>query len=119
MKALTANRLDDGEVVFWARGRWVERFGDAELFDAADPAEAAEAHAKWQTTTVIDPYLIDVAPSEGGAAPIAYRERVRALGPSNTPHHGKQALGGADVEAIAHADGVARSGGRHNLIKRK
>ena len=29
MKALTANRLIDGEVVFWSRGRWVERFGEA------------------------------------------------------------------------------------------
>ena len=33
MKALTANRLDDGEVVFWNAGAWVERFADAELFD--------------------------------------------------------------------------------------
>ena len=33
MKALTANRLIDGEVVFWDRGQWVERFGRAELFD--------------------------------------------------------------------------------------
>ncbi|MGZ6020943.1 MAG: DUF2849 domain-containing protein, partial [Phenylobacterium sp.] len=26
MKALTANRLSDGEVVFWRKGQWVERF---------------------------------------------------------------------------------------------
>ena len=36
MKALTANRLIDGDVVFWKAGKWVERFGDADLFD--DPA---------------------------------------------------------------------------------
>ena len=29
MKALTANRLTDGEVVFWKAGQWVERFADA------------------------------------------------------------------------------------------
>ena len=29
MRALTANRLIDGEVVFWSHGRWVERFADA------------------------------------------------------------------------------------------
>ena len=43
MKALTANRLADGEVVFWANGDWVERFARAEIF-ADDPiAEAAES----------------------------------------------------------------------------
>ena len=43
MRALTANRLSDGEVVFWKAGDWVERFGDAELFDDDQAAEAAEA----------------------------------------------------------------------------
>ena len=119
MKALTANRLIDGEVVFWDRGHWVERFGQAELFDDDTPAGEAEAHAKNQPTVVIDAYLIDVAEAAGGVAPVAYRERLRALGPTNTPQHGKQAEGGADIEAIAHASGVARSSGRHNLIKRK
>ena len=119
MRALTANRLIDGEVVFWSRGRWVERFGDAELFVDDGPAESAEGQAKSQPTVVVEPYLIDVAETAEGPAPIAYRERLRALGPTNTPHHGKQALGGRDLEVIAHASGVARSGGRLNLIKRK
>ncbi len=44
--ALTANRLIDGEVVFWKAGQWVERFADAELFDEPTAAEAAEAHGK-------------------------------------------------------------------------
>jgi hypothetical protein len=30
MKALTANRLSDGEVVFWKAGTWVERLAEAE-----------------------------------------------------------------------------------------
>ncbi len=119
MIALTANRLIDGDVVFWAHGRWVDRFGEAELFTAEDAAGAAEAQAKTQTTLVIDPYLIAVAAAEDGYAPVAYRERLRALGPTNTPDHGKQALGGHDTEVIARALGVARSGGRVNLIKRK
>jgi len=119
MKALTANRLIDGEVVFWSRGRWVERFGEAELFAADAPAEDAEGRAKSEVTVVVEPYLIDVVETDEGAAPIAYRERLRALGPTNTPQHGKQALGGRDIEVIAHASGVARSGGRLNLIKRK
>ena len=119
MKALTANRLADGEVVFWAAGRWVERFSQAELFDDDTAAETAEAKGKSQPTLVVEPYLIDVAPVEDGVAPVAYRERLRALGPTNTPDHGKQAAGGHDIELIAKAAGVARSGGRINLIKRK
>jgi hypothetical protein len=119
MMALTANRLIDGEVVFWAAGRWVEHFGEAELFDSDAPAGEAEAKAKGEVTVVIDPYLIQVAAAEDGYAPVAYRERLRALGPTNTPHHGKQAEGGHDAQVIARALGAARSGGRINLIKRK
>ena len=119
MRALTANRLIDGEVVFWSHGRWVERFGEAELFAVDAPAQDAEGRAKSQPTVVVEPYLIDVVETEEGVAPLAYRERLRALGPTNTPQHGKQAEGGHDIEVIAHASGVARSGGRFNLIKRK
>jgi sulfite reductase (NADPH) hemoprotein beta-component len=119
MRALTANRLVDGEVVFWSHGRWVERFSEAELFDDDGLAGEAEAKGKSQPTVVVAPYLIEVAAVDDGVAPVAYRERLRALGPTNTPEHGKQAAGGHDVELIAKAVGVARSGGRINLIKRK
>ena len=119
MKVLTANRLIDGEVVFWANGQWVERFGDADLFADDDPAgQAAEAHGKNQPTVVVEPYLIDLMPSEGLWAPVSYRERIRALGPTNL-HHGKQTEGGPTVDALLHAHGAARSSGRVNLIKRK
>ncbi|WP_312163165.1 DUF2849 domain-containing protein [Phenylobacterium sp.] len=118
MKALTGNRLTDGEVVFWKQGAWVERFADAELFADAAAGEAAEAHAKSQQTVVVDPYLIDLVESEGLWAPLSYRERLRALGPTNHLHHGKQAEGGAAIEALQHASGSARSTGRVNLIKR-
>lgn len=119
MKALTGNLLDDGEAVFWRDGQWVARFKDASLFDDDTAAEAAEAHAKAELTVVVDPYLIDVIESEGQWAPLSFRERIRALGPSNHPQHGKQALGGEDIAALQHAHGAARSTGRVNLIKRK
>ena len=119
MKALTGNRLRDGETVFWKSGQWVERFADAQLFDADEAALAAEADAKTQQTIVVDPYLIDVIESEGLWAPLSFRERIRALGPSNHPQHGKQALGGDDIAALQHAHGAARSTGRIALIKRK
>jgi hypothetical protein len=119
MKALTANRLIDGEVVFWNGGQWVDRFGDVELFDDDAAAEAAEAHAKSQPTVVVDPYLIDLVETEGVWIPVAYRERLRALGPTNHLEHGKQAEGGRVVETLQHAHTAARSAGRINLIKRK
>ena len=49
----------------------------------------------------------------------SYRERLRALGPTNEPTHGKQAEGGAGIEAILAATGAARSTGRVDLIRRK
>lgn len=120
MKALTANRLSDGEVVFWNDGRWVERFADAQLWaDDDEAAVEAEGHGKAQPTVVVDAYLIDLVESEGLWAPLSYRERIRALGPTNHLRHGKQAEGGAVVEALQHAHGAARSTGRVNLIKRK
>lgn len=119
MKALTANRLDDGEVVFWNKGAWVERFADAELFADDATGEAAEGAGKSQPNTVIDVYLIDLIESEGLWAPLSFRERIRALGPLNHPTHGKQAEGGAAIEALRHAAGASRSTGRVNLIKRK
>ena len=119
MKALTGNRLTDGEVVFWCKGQWIEQFGGADLFSDDDPAaEAAEGHAKNQPTVVVEPYLIDLVESAGLWAPLSYRERIRALGPSNLPH-GKQTEGGAAIEALLHAHGAARSSGRVDLIKRK
>lgn len=118
MKALVANSLLTGDVVFWNKGRWVERFAEAELFDG-EPAEAAETAAKSQSRTVVDAYLIDLMDSEGVQVPVSYRERIRALGPTNIPEHGKQAEGGPVIDAINHASGAARSSGRLDLIKRK
>lgn len=120
MRVLTANRLIDGEVVFWAGTDWAERFADAQIFgeDDGEAALAAEGHAKAQPTVVVEPYLIDLVESEGLWAPVSYRERIRALGPTNHLHHGKQAEGGKAVEALQHASGAARSAGRVKLIKR-
>ena len=119
MKGLTANRLIDGEVVFWNAGEWVERFADIEMFEDAAAAEAAEAHAKAQPTVVVDPYLMDLVQIDGVWIPVAYRDRLRALGPTNHLQHGKQAEGGKVVETLQHAHTAARSTGRINLIKRK
>jgi hypothetical protein len=119
MKALTGNRLADGEAVFLGHaGDWVPRFADAELFESDETALAAEAHAKTQITVVVDPYLIDVIPSDDAWAPLSFRERVRALGPTNKPEHGKKTEGGEAIEALLHAHGVGRSTGRIDKIRR-
>jgi len=118
MKAITANRLDDGEVVFWNAGQWVERFADAQLFEE-DGDDVLET-ARTQVTTVVEPYFIDVTEvPTGGLAPVSHRERLRALGPTNLTHHGKQAEGGPAIEALLAATGHSRSTGRVNLIRRK
>ena len=119
MRALTANRLVDGEVVFWTGEAWSERFAEARLYEDEVAAESAEAHAKSQITELVDPYLIDVAEVDGGVAPVSYRERLRALGPTNKPDHGKQAAGGPEIAVLANAHGAARSKGRVALIRRK
>ena len=116
--ALTANALDSGDVVFWNAGRWVESFAEAELFEA-DDGDAALATAKGQPTTVVDPYLIEVALEGGLPVPVSYRERVRALGPTIHPDMGKQAEGGPVVRAMQAAHGAARSSGRLGLIRLK
>ncbi len=119
LAALTASDLRDGEPVFWARGLWVKRFAEAELFDAAGPGQAALDAAKGQPTLVVDPYLIDLELEAGVAVPTSYRERVRALGPTIHPAMGKQAEGGAVVEALRAHSGGARSSGRLGLIRLK
>lgn len=119
LKALTANRLLDGEVVFWGGAGWVERFPDAHLFEDDAAAEAAATEAKTQPTVIVEPYLIDVRLEGDNPVPVAFRERVRALGPTIHPDMGKQTEGGPVIEAIQHASGVGRSAGRYGLIKKK
>lgn len=119
MKVLTANRLADGVVVFLGPEGWTERFAQAEIFHDEAAAAGAESEARGQIAGLVDPYLIDVAAVQGGWAPVSYRERLRALGPTNRTDHGKQAEGGADIAILAQAVGAARSTGRVNLIKRK
>lgn len=118
MKLLTANSLTTGEVVFWNAGQWSVRYSEGERFADDAAAEAALAVADGQPKVVVAAYLIDVEDNDGHWVPVSFRERLRALGPSNTPQHGKQADGDADVEAFAASHSSARSTGRVKLIKR-
>jgi hypothetical protein len=117
--AITANGLRDGEAVFWAKGQWVKTFSEAELFATREPADAALSAARAQSDIVVDSYMIDVVLDDGLPIPAAYRERVRALGPTIHPDIGKQAEGGAAVLAMRAYVGGTRSSGRLSLISRK
>lgn len=95
MKVLTANRLVDGEAVWFAgepRG-WSETIDGAET--AADkPAEErleAIGKAAYAANQVLDVELIDVDVADGKILPLRLRERIRAAGPTNRNDLGKQA----------------------------
>ena len=59
---LTANRLADGDVLYWKGGRWVLALDEAQVF--ADPAAADAALAAAQTSVtgnaVVNPFLFVV-----------------------------------------------------------
>lgn len=118
-QAVTANRLDTGEVVFRRAAGWAPRLADADVYLTPAAAEAVVATAKAEPLVVVDPYRIELRLEGGLPIPQSYRERVRALGPTIHPDMGKQAEGGVLVEAMRHAEGAGRSTGRLGLIARK
>lgn len=90
MKAVTANRLSDGAVLYvGSGGALVERFDHAQLFDGAD-AEAALAGIVAQKTAIASAYLID-AEAAGPVGREALRESIRRNGPTIRRDLGKQA----------------------------
>jgi len=96
---LTANRLRDGEVVYWVAGRWVTALDEAEVFQDDPAAEAAlkAADASVQDRTVVNPYLFDVRREAGALRPVKEREIIRAAGPSVRRDLGKQSTEAFDV----------------------
>jgi len=95
LQMLTANRLRDGDVVYWRAGGWVEAFGEADIFSAEAEAEAALAAAREFVAgnVVVNPYLFEVRAEADGVRPVKEREIVRAAGPTVRSDLGKQATG--------------------------
>ena len=84
-RAITANRLIDGSVVYLTRdGGWSEKIGDSLVSDAADEAERMKATAQRaeRSQQVVGAYLIDVAVEGGTVHPVRLREAIRAAGPT-------------------------------------
>jgi hypothetical protein len=94
MKILTANRLTDGEAVWFANDHsWSETIVGAELArdKAAEERLEAIGRAAYLDNQVLDVDLIDVDVVDGEICPVRLRERIRAAGPTNRSDLGKQA----------------------------
>jgi hypothetical protein len=87
---LTANRLRDGEVVYWRDGQWVEDYAQGQIFpdDASADAGLAAAQDFVKRNIVVATYLFDV---RADGTPVKEREIIRAAGPSVRRDTGKQA----------------------------
>jgi hypothetical protein len=94
MKILTANRLTDGEAVwFTANHGWAETITNSEIARDKEAEARLEAigNAAYLNNEVVDVNLIDVDLVCGEIVPTRLRERIRAAGPTNRNDLGKQA----------------------------
>ncbi|MEJ0028182.1 MAG: DUF2849 domain-containing protein [Rhizomicrobium sp.] len=90
---LTANRLVDGDVLYWKGGDWVLTLVEGDVFADPKDADAALAAAQKYVTgnVVVAPYLFEVKRNGGGVTPVKEREVIRAAGPTVRHDLGKQA----------------------------
>lgn len=94
MKILTANRLTDGEAVWFSTGHnWAETIDHSEVAHDKAGEEKLDAIGKaaFLDNRVLDVELIDVEFVDGAIRPLRLRERIRANGPTNRNDLGKQA----------------------------
>ena len=92
-RIVTANRLDDGLVVYLNGAGWSERIDDAGVAgdDAAAGRLLARAEGPGQAVRVVDPYLIEVTREGAVPRPVSHREAIRARGPTVRIDLGRQA----------------------------
>ena len=93
-RLLTGNRLETGDVLWWAGSDWSLHLRDGVAVD--DEGEALIARLLPQER-INDLVLIDVDATPDGWRPRSTRERVRAVGPSVRPDF---ALPSLSVDAI-------------------
>ena len=105
-KALTANRLSDGDVVFLTRsGDWSLSVDDAALALEPDATKALEARGREaeEANVVTGAYLFDTELRDGRVRALHIRERIRTLGPTVRQDLGKQAEGAGGGFPAVHA----------------
>ena len=94
MKILTANRLIDGEAVWYSNNRfWAETINGADIAGDKEAEDRLQAigDAALANNEVVDVNLIDVEIIDGEIVPTRLRERIRGAGPTNRVDLGKQA----------------------------
>ncbi|HEU0221501.1 MAG TPA: DUF2849 domain-containing protein [Paracoccaceae bacterium] len=74
---LTANDLIEGDTVWWTAAGWSRDLAEALVFEAPEPAEAAEA-ALITDIAVVGLYRVEVRPGPHGPLPTLRREQIRA-----------------------------------------
>lgn len=84
MKVLTANRLTDGEAVWYSPDGWSRQFDSVEVARDADAESrlASIGALAYANNEVVDVNLIDVSETSGKPQPTRLRERIRADGPT-------------------------------------
>jgi hypothetical protein len=94
MKVLTANRLTDGEAVwFHSEQHWSDTLAGADIAFDKTGEERLEAVGKaaFKENFALDIELVDIQLVDGQIVPVRLRERIRAAGPTNRLDLGKQA----------------------------
>jgi hypothetical protein len=97
IQIVTANRLDDGAVVYLAdEGGWSDGISGGRLAEGKEEGAALLAAAERAVAErkVVDPYLIDVVVEDETPRAVRFKERIRASGPPVRPDLGKQATRG-------------------------
>jgi hypothetical protein len=87
IQAITANRLNDGRVVFLSATGWDTKVDAAEIFPDAQTAQGGleRAMASVAAGDVVEPYAIAVIAADQQVTPVLLRERIRAEGPTIAP----------------------------------
>lgn len=93
MKVLTANRLTDGECLWWGNGAWNETIEGADIAADKDAEATLDAIGReaFAANFVLDVAIIDIELADGAIRPLRLRERIRAAGPTVRNDLGKQA----------------------------
>ena len=86
--AITANDFFSGEVVYLGADGWQPWLSSALIYRDTEAAEPAMTTAA-RPDQVVGAYVIEVATNGKTLQPIQFRERIRALVPTNY-RHGKQ-----------------------------
>jgi Protein of unknown function (DUF2849) len=80
---ITANRLDDGAVVYrTADGRWTTKLDQAAIATAAPAAAELLKAAQGEGLIAVGPYVAPVERQGGSVRPANLRETIRLNGPT-------------------------------------